>query len=248
MLRVRKPAPGAGAGAAPDWAALVPAALGVTLLIWLVASVAFASRLRAGPPAGAFAGDRSGGPRGLAAARAPPPAVPSPPAAAASNGTAVAAAAAAHAADEDARVSGLGPALSAAELHGGWRYSRAVYDRALKRPEAAIVSYEHPRVLLVKGFLSPAERAALLAAAGEGFERSEVVCDGPCQTNAQRTSSGTWLNGARRTEAVRRVQARVAELTGIPEEFGESIYVLRYADGQKCAGGGGLSPQNYILF
>lgn len=34
-------------------------------------------------------------------------------------------------------------------------------------------------------------------------------------------------------EQVRAVQRRIHELVGIPEQFGESIYVLRYALGQR---------------
>lgn len=41
------------------------------------------------------------------------------------------------------------------------------------------------------------------------------------------------LNGPRRTPTVLGVQRRIAALTGIPEEFGESLYVLRYEAGQQ---------------
>ena len=41
---------------------------------------------------------------------------------------------------------------------------------------------------------------------------------------------------------VREVQHRIHELVGIPEQFGESLYVLQYAQGQVGRQGGRLSP------
>jgi len=64
------------------------------------------------------------------------------------------------------------------------------------------------------------------------MERSEVVADDREQDES-RTSYGAWLNGPRRDGRVRLIQHRIHQLVGIPEEFGESLYVLRYAIGQK---------------
>ena len=41
---------------------------------------------------------------------------------------------------------------------------------------------------------------------------------------------------------VREVQHRIHELVGIPERFGESLYVLQYAQGQAGRRGGLLGP------
>ncbi len=83
-----------------------------------------------------------------------------------------------------------------------------------------------------KNFLSPKEVDHLIQLAESGFTRSEVVSDSQAVSQS-RTSYGTWLNGARRTEAVYKIQNRIAQVTGIPEAFGESLYVLRYEKGQK---------------
>lgn len=119
---------------------------------------------------------------------------------------------------------------------------------------------------------------ALLCAGG--FERSQVVADEQ-RMHSARTSSGSWLNGAKRDDVVitagqharrltcckdggcvlvtarvsarlgparpamcpyvpvpaalqvRDVQRRIHQLVGIPEAFGESLYVLQYQAGQK---------------
>ena len=41
---------------------------------------------------------------------------------------------------------------------------------------------------------------------------------------------------------VREVQHRIHELVGIPEQFGESLYVLQYAQGQVRRRGGKVEP------
>lgn len=51
--------------------------------------------------------------------------------------------------------------------------------------------------------------------------------------NDIRTSYGAWLNGARRDQTVLDLQARAHEWIGVPEEFGESFYMLRYEQNQK---------------
>eukprot|EP00887_Chlorella_sp_A99_P006413 scaffold3.g6413.t1 len=130
------------------------------------------------------------------------------------------------------RVSGLGPRLSNAELHGGWQLSQAVFDRALHAPNATLISPASPRVVLVRHFLSSEEVEHLIGLAGDEFARSEVVADGEKQQDV-RTSYGAWLTGEKRDDVVLGIQHRIHDLVGIPEEFGESLYVLRYADGQR---------------
>ena len=87
-----------------------------------------------------------------------------------------------------------------------------VFDRATKHPNATVVSWASPRVLLIRDFLAPPEVAHLVALAtggggsggegGGGLQRSEVVSDSASR-HAARTSYGTWLNGAKRDNKVR---------------------------------------------
>ncbi|PRW59635.1 putative prolyl 4-hydroxylase 10 isoform A [Chlorella sorokiniana] len=133
---------------------------------------------------------------------------------------------------EPPRLSDQPEHLSYEELHGGWKLTWEMFDRATKHPNATVVSWSSPRVVLIKDFLAPDEIEHLVHQATGGFERSEVVTDGEKRDTA-RTSFGSWLSGHKRSEKVRAVQHRIHELVGIPEAFGESLYVLQYAQGQK---------------
>lgn len=95
-----------------------------------------------------------------------------------------------------------------------------------------MISWESPRVIHFKDFLSSEEVDYLIHVAESGFTRSEVVSDAQA-ISQRRTSYGAWINGERRTETVYQIQHRIAQVTGIPEAFGESLYVLRYQQGQK---------------
>lgn len=71
------------------------------------------------------------------------------------------------------------------------------------------------------------------------LERSEVVSDAVSRHEA-RTSSGAWLNGPRRDDAVRAVQHRIHAAVGVPEEFGERwVWRGAGAGGQRRAGRAG---------
>lgn len=48
-----------------------------------------------------------------------------------------------------------------------------------------------------------------------------------------RTSYGAWLTGKLRDNVVKRVENRIHDTIGLPREFGEGIYVLRYQNEQK---------------
>lgn len=85
--------------------------------------------------------------------------------------------------------------------------------------------------MLFRRLLDDSEREHLVALATGSFERSEVVSRK--KVDDERTSFGAWLNGRRRDEKVLEIQHRLHSLVGIPEEFGESIYMLRYGDGQQ---------------
>ena len=96
-----------------------------------------------------------------------------------------------HSINYDQRISGLAPPLAHELLHGGWQYDQQVFDSAIKHPNATVISLDHPRAILLKGFLSSDEIQDILSIAEGGFQRSEVVSDGEVVSNA-RTSYGVW--------------------------------------------------------
>ena len=57
----------------------------------------------------------------------------------------------------DRRVSGLGPTLDDATLHGGWQLTREVFERSAAHPNATLISPASPRLVLIRSFLSPGE-------------------------------------------------------------------------------------------
>ena len=65
----------------------------------------------------------------------------------------------------DQRVSGLGPRLDEATLHGGWQLTRDVFERSAAHPNATVISQASPRLVLIRSFLSPAEVEHLIALA-----------------------------------------------------------------------------------
>lgn len=76
------------------------------------------------------------------------------------------------AASWDQRVSGLGPKLDAATLHGGWQLTRGGYDVATRHPNATVLSHHSPRVLLVHDFLAPDEVDHLIGIAAGMISQS----------------------------------------------------------------------------
>lgn len=72
----------------------------------------------------------------------------------------------------------------------------------------------------------------MLTIARERLERSQVL--GGEQANSKvdqvRTSFGAWPP---KDEVTDRIERRIHELVGIPREFGESLYVLKYQQGQR---------------
>ncbi|GAB4822020.1 hypothetical protein N2152v2_009066 [Parachlorella kessleri] len=132
----------------------------------------------------------------------------------------------------DPRFSSLGPQLDHQQLHGGWQLTRGIFDRALAHPNATLVSTHSPRLVLVRGFLSGQEVEHLVGLAQGDLARSEVVSDQESRQDI-RTSYGAWLTGRKRDAKVLEIQDRIHQLIGIPERFGESMYVLRYENGQK---------------
>jgi hypothetical protein len=95
-----------------------------------------------------------------------------------------------------------------------------------------------PWVITIDDFLSSDEADALLAAGGNSWARS-LAGDGVQQV---RTSSTSWCRGAcLATPTVQDVQARIANLTGVPTENAEYIQTLRCALEGSCAPARGVA-------
>ncbi|CAD7695138.1 unnamed protein product [Ostreobium quekettii] len=93
-----------------------------------------------------------------------------------------------------------------------------------------ILSLQHPTVVLFKNFLSLKETEQLVERARRGMSRSQIVgVDKDSLLAQDRTSYGAWLSG----HEASRVEKRIQDVVGVPREFGESIYVLRYQESQK---------------
>lgn len=122
--------------------------------------------------------------------------------------------------------SGRTPELSMTDRFGGWRLTEDVFRRAARHPSVSVVSEREPYILQHHGFVSPQEIEELMELAEGHFQRSGVVADK--SQSDRRTSSGAWLSGGLRTDLVLDIQHRIHDWVGVPEEFGESLYVLRY--------------------
>ncbi|XP_043687073.1 probable prolyl 4-hydroxylase 7 [Telopea speciosissima] len=92
----------------------------------------------------------------------------------------------------------------------------------------------HPRAFLYEGFLLEEECDHLINLARDKLEKSMVADNesGKSIASEVRTSSGMFLNKAQ-DEIVKRVEARIAAWTFLPEENGESMQILHYENGQK---------------
>ena len=89
-----------------------------------------------------------------------------------------------------------------------------------------------PRIILFGNFLSHEECDELRALAEPKLSRSTVVDaqSGSFEVHPARTSrGGHFLRGE--NELIRRIEARIADLLGCPEENGEPIQILHYLPG-----------------
>lgn len=90
-----------------------------------------------------------------------------------------------------------------------------------------------PRIVLVRNFLSEAECDHLIKESKPYLKRSLVVnplAEGSKLDDA-RTSSGMFFPGRGSDKTIATIEARIAKLTMIPVENGESIQVLHYLPG-----------------
>lgn len=91
-----------------------------------------------------------------------------------------------------------------------------------------------PRAYLLENFLSDEEADHIIALASRELKKSSVVDSdtGGSIDSDVRTSWGTFL-AYQQDDIIARIESRVAAVTMIPAENGESLQVLRYMDGQK---------------
>jgi prolyl 4-hydroxylase len=94
---------------------------------------------------------------------------------------------------------------------------------------------QDPPVRLVRGLLSEAECAWLIAAATPALRPSVIVdpATGRPKPDPVRTSHGMNFGPGQEDLAVNRLNRRIAAATGTAYECGEPLHVLRYAPGQE---------------
>ena len=106
-----------------------------------------------------------------------------------------------------------------------------MYEYAAHHPAAEVVSWDRPRAVVFKSFLTPEEVGHVIAVAKDNLERSHVLS---AQENDEvddvRTSYGAWPP---QDSVLESINERIHRLTGIPYSFGEDLYVLNYKLGQK---------------
>ncbi len=121
--------------------------------------------------------------------------------------------------------------LTEADERGGWKYTEAVYDYAARHPGATVVSWDKPRVVVFKSFLTPEEVGHIIAVAKDNLARSHVLSSTADDVvDNARTSYGAWPP---RDDILDAVNERIHRIVGIPKSFGEDLYVLNYKLGQK---------------
>lgn len=135
----------------------------------------------------------------------------------------------------------VGPAL--AEFHGARRGARATVMRDPSTLGNGVVlcgrsahvqfAISHPRVALIGDLLSAGECAALIELARPQLQASEVTPRTSGRSTIERhtrSSRDTFLARGK-DETQRRIEARVAELVGLPASHCEDISVIHYTEG-----------------
>jgi prolyl 4-hydroxylase len=125
--------------------------------------------------------------------------------------------------------SGLPPAVKVPEAR---LEEAALYLDAGDRQVQVLTTVAHPRVIVLGGFLSDEECAALIEAAKPRLTRSLTISvkTGGEETHADRTSNGMFFQRGE-DEVVRRVEERIARVLNWPIENGEGMQILQYRAG-----------------
>jgi prolyl 4-hydroxylase len=104
--------------------------------------------------------------------------------------------------------------------------------RTTDRPVQLLFKLDAPRVLLLGGLLSDDECAQMVVLAQARLQRSTVVNPdtGAYDEHPDRTSRGGHFRRGE-NELIRRIEQRIADLTGYPVENGEPLQILHYLPG-----------------
>jgi prolyl 4-hydroxylase len=145
------------------------------------------------------------------------------------------------------RVNGLEQYIEDADRFPGWKgelpnalhvdYKDSVglveAGKELWKGRIEQVSWE-PRAYILHEFLSDLECEHLIDLSKSRLKKSSVVDSktGGSVDSDVRTSSGTFLSH-HQDDIVKGIEKRIAAVTMLPEENGESLQILRYVDGQK---------------
>ena len=97
-------------------------------------------------------------------------------------------------------------------------------------------SIDWPRIALFEGFVTDEECAGLVGIAGGRLARSTVYQrgDGTKSEHRGRTSQSAKIERAE-NDLVARVEQRISALTGLPEELGERMEMVRYGKAEEFA-------------
>ncbi len=119
-------------------------------------------------------------------------------------------------------------AASSSEILAASPNSIGTSDRDVR----ILMALNAPRVVLFGGLLSHEECDEMVRLATPKLTRSTVVnaATGAYDVHEARTSRGTYFERGE-NELVRKIEARIAELTSIPIENGEPIQILHYLPG-----------------
>jgi prolyl 4-hydroxylase len=95
-----------------------------------------------------------------------------------------------------------------------------------------LVHCDCPQLVVLGGFLTPAECTGLIEEARARLKPSETVVGdtGGSEVNVARTSEGMFF-GRGESELCQRIEARIAALLSWPVSHGEGLQVLRYGPG-----------------
>lgn len=107
----------------------------------------------------------------------------------------------------------------------------------LNGARVSVLSWE-PRIVLIDDFLSGAESEALVAIAGElmQFNNMSVVLANGSSARLPETATSTIADFPPSHEIVQRVNARLAEVSGLPISWAEPLMAIKYSEGSYFRG------------
>ncbi|MEW5836313.1 MAG: 2OG-Fe(II) oxygenase [Pseudomonadota bacterium] len=113
------------------------------------------------------------------------------------------------------------------------RHPEAPSTRAGNRDVRVLASLDEPVVRVLDRLLDEEECDALIELARPRLERARTVDEqGRQQVDQRRTSEGMFFRIGE-TPLIERIEARLADLLGIPVNHGEGLQVLHYGPGQE---------------